>query len=68
LGFPNWSSETSATIELAKLVDVFNEAEDPALAFKQAATKASAKISMALAMSHGEEVNRERVDASLVVD
>jgi hypothetical protein len=54
--------------DLIKLVDVFNGAKDPAINFKQAATKTCAKITMSLVMSHGEEVYWDKVNASRALD
>jgi hypothetical protein len=57
-----------APTDLAKLVGVFNETKDPTLAFKQAATKENAELTMALAMSHNKEANMEKVNAAHAVD
>jgi hypothetical protein len=53
---------------LGKLVKVFDTPEDPTLAFKCLSTNVDAEITMALAMLHGEEVNWEKVSASLAKD
>jgi hypothetical protein len=42
---------------LRKLVEVFNAPEYPMFAFKWTSTKIGAEITMALAMSYGEEIN-----------
>jgi hypothetical protein len=53
---------------LGKLVEVFDTPEDPTLSLKRSSTKISAKVTMALAMSHGEKVNCDKVRASLAKD
>jgi hypothetical protein len=42
---------------LGKLVKVFDTPEDPMLSLKRSSTKISAKVTMALAILHGEKVN-----------
>jgi hypothetical protein len=45
-----------------------NATDDLTIAFKQSATKIGAEITMVLAMSHGEEVDWEKVSAASAVD
>jgi hypothetical protein len=50
--------------DLKKLAAVFDTAEDPILSMKSRSMKRGAKWAIALAYSHGEEVNWEKVSSS----
>jgi hypothetical protein len=54
---------SSVPEKLAKLVEVFNADEDTTVDLKRTATKIGAEITMALAMSHGEENKWEKVSS-----
>jgi hypothetical protein len=49
---------------LRKLVEAFDTIEDPVLAMKLTSVKRGVKGTIALAQSHGEEVNWEKVGSS----
>jgi hypothetical protein len=49
---------------LSKLVEAFNTIEDPILAMKLTSVKRGVEGTIALAQSHGEEVNWEKVGSS----
>jgi hypothetical protein len=53
-------------VDLKKLVAIFDTAEDPILSMKSRSVKQGAEGAIALAYSHGKEVNWEKV--ILVVD
>jgi hypothetical protein len=53
-----------ATDDLKKLVAVFDTAKDPILSMKSQSVKRGAEGAIALAYSHGEEVNWEKVSSS----
>jgi hypothetical protein len=55
------------TDDLKKLVAVFDTAEDPILSMKSRSVKQGAEGAIALAYSHGEEVNWEKVSSSRVL-
>jgi hypothetical protein len=52
------------TDDLKKLAAVFDTAEDPILSMKSRSVKRGAEGAIALAYSHGEEVNWEKVSSS----
>jgi hypothetical protein len=52
------------TDDLKKLVVVFDTAEDPILSMKSRSVKRGAEGAIALAYSHGEEVNWEKISSS----
>jgi hypothetical protein len=52
------------TDNLKKLAVVFDTAEDPILSMKRRSVKRCAERAIALAYSHGEEVNWEKVSSS----
>jgi hypothetical protein len=52
------------TDDLKKLAAAFDTAEDPILSMKSRSVKRRAKEAIALAYSHGEEVDWERVSSS----
>jgi hypothetical protein len=52
------------TDDLKKLAAVFDTAEDPILSMKSRSVKRGAEAAIALAYSHGEEVNWEMVSSS----
>jgi hypothetical protein len=52
------------TNDLKKLATVFNTAEDPILSMKSQSVKRGAEGAIALAYSHGEEVNWEKISSS----
>jgi hypothetical protein len=51
-------------VDLKKLVETFDTVEDPVLTMKSRLVKRGVKGAIALAQSHGEEVNWERVSSS----
>jgi hypothetical protein len=61
--FPKKSDEMSAN-NLRKLVEAFDTIEDPVLAMKLTSVKCGVKGTIALAQSHGEEVDWEKVGSS----
>jgi hypothetical protein len=52
------------TADLKKLAANFNTAEDPILSMKSRSVKRGAEGAIALAYSHGEEVDWEKVSSS----
>jgi hypothetical protein len=52
------------TDDLKKLATLFDTAEDPILSMKSRSVKRGAEGAIALAYSHGEEVNWEKVSSS----
>jgi hypothetical protein len=50
--------------DLKKLAEAFNTVEDPVLTMKSRSVKRGVKGAIALAQSHGEEVNWEKVSSS----
>jgi hypothetical protein len=51
-------------IDLKKLAAIFDTAEDPILLMKSRSVKRGTEGAIALAYSHGEEVNWEKVSSS----
>jgi hypothetical protein len=64
--FPKKKKEMSE--HLGKLVDKLDTPEDPTLSLKRFSTEIGAKVTMALAMAHGEEVNWDKVSSSMAKD
>jgi hypothetical protein len=52
------------TVDLKKLAAIFDTAEDPILSMKSRSVKRGTEGAIALAYSHGEEVNWEKVSSS----
>jgi hypothetical protein len=52
---------------LRKLVEAFDTLEDPTLQFKRSSVKRGAEATIALSMSHGEEVDWSKVSSSDVL-
>jgi hypothetical protein len=53
---------------LGKLVKVFDTPEDLTLSLKGSSTEIGAKVTMALAKPHGENVDWDKVSSSLAID
>jgi hypothetical protein len=53
---------------LGRLVDTFDTPEDPTLLLKRSSTEIGAKVTMALTMSHGENVDWDKVSSSMAKD
>jgi hypothetical protein len=53
---------------LGKPVKNFDTLEDSTLSLKRSSTEIGAKLTMALAMSHGEKVDCDKVSSSLAKD
>jgi hypothetical protein len=51
-------------VDLKKLAEAFNTIEDPVLTMKSRSVKRGVEGAIALAQSHGEEVNWEKVSSS----
>jgi hypothetical protein len=61
--WPKKKADMPAT-DLKKLASIFNTAEDPILSMKSRLVKRGAEGAIALAYSHGEEVDWEKVSSS----
>jgi hypothetical protein len=64
--FPN--KKKGVPEHLGKLVQTFDTLEDPTLSLKRSSTKIGAKVTMALAMSHAENVDWDKVSSSMAKD
>jgi hypothetical protein len=53
---------------LGKSVKIFDTLEDSTLSLKRSSTEIGAKLTMSLAMSHGEKVDCDKVSSSLAKD
>jgi hypothetical protein len=53
---------------LGKLVKMLNTPKDTTLLLKRSSTEISAKVTMVLAMSHGEKVDWDKVSSSMAKD
>jgi hypothetical protein len=63
IGF--WSKKRAEVpVDLKKLVEAFDTVEDPVLTMKSRSVKRGIEGAIALAQSHGEEVNWEKVSSS----
>jgi hypothetical protein len=61
--WPKKKADMSAT-DLKKLASIFDTAEDPILSIKSRSVKRGAEGAIALAYSHGEEIDWEKVGSS----
>lgn len=66
--FGNFFPKQKEPEDLLNLADVFNAEKDPALDYRQAATKTGVEVAMVMAMVHGENVDWDKVSSSFAVD